>query len=125
MSASPEASLSPRLRILKISFSPSSPYLPVRVSRRSNAGVSRGRKPWRSKVVCAACRTWRRNSSSWGRKSRVPDGGARLILVTRGFLGGLGRTGNGGGAARARIASGRDRGYLGGTHEHRATARRC
>src|SRR5690606_18076104 len=48
---------SPRLRILKMSFWPSSPYFPVSVSMRSKAGVSSGSKAKRSK-------TWRIRSST-------------------------------------------------------------
>ena len=43
--------LMPLFRILYISLSPSSPYLPISVSRFSIAGVSNGSKPYNSNTV--------------------------------------------------------------------------
>ena len=82
MSASPESAFSPRFSILYISFSPSSPYLPDKVSNLSNAGVSKGAKPWREKTDFTVENTLERNIDSLGRKSRVPEGGVRVGLVT-------------------------------------------
>ncbi len=64
----------PLLRILNISLSPSSPYLPVSVVRFSIAGVSRGWKPYSSNMLRSMLRMYWRLRTTSGEKSLVPCG---------------------------------------------------
>src|SRR5215469_15571604 len=65
--------------ILKISLSPSSPYLPSSTSSRSKAGVPSGSNPYLANTARIRAKACSRNSHSAARKSRVPDGGSNCV----------------------------------------------
>src|SRR5690606_3322792 len=79
---------SPLLSTLKISRSPSSPYLPVSVLRCSIAGVSSGRKPYFRNTDSMVLKMYLRRSISTGEKSRLPLGteGFWAMLLPAGVL---------------------------------------
>ena len=68
------AKKSPELSILNSSWSPSSPYFPVRVVRCSMAGVCMGKNPYFWKVCVSRFIRYWRLSIVVGPKSRMPAG---------------------------------------------------
>ena len=67
--------------ILKISLSPSSPYLPINTSRFSIAGVSKGSNPYSSKTDFIVLKIWLRLRTILALKSLVPCGNDGLDII--------------------------------------------